>query len=132
MKKVWQPSPCIKIGHSLLTYRFSLWFFLLVVTLLLNLHIIFLLFFIFFSFLFFFFFFLLFFLVIGSFILLLIIFLFCSFFLNRFLNRFYFAGPQIDGEVDELAVLLDQLTDGIRFQVVSGFFFEVKAVIFKI
>lgn len=36
-------------------------------------------------------------------------------------------GPQVDGEVDELRVLLDERADGVRLQVVRRLLLDVQA-----
>jgi len=38
----------------------------------------------------------------------------------------YLAFPQIDGEVDELAVLLHQILDTMRLQILMCLFFQVQ------
>lgn len=36
----------------------------------------------------------------------------------------HLAGPDVNGEVDELRVFLDEVLDGLQLQIVGGFFLQ--------
>ena len=43
----------------------------------------------------------------------------------------YLATPEVDGEVDELTVLLDQILNGVGFQEIIRFFLQEQAGVIK-